>query len=266
MAEFTEKHHYKHLQLEINDRVGTITLNRPGESNSLNFDLIHELRLMFKEASLNDSIKVIILKANGNTFCSGIDLNHLEMLQKFSFEQNLQDANFLKELFLEIYKHPKVVIAQVEGDAIAEGCGLATACDFVYATPESNFAYSEVKIGFIPAIVMYFAIRRMGDARVREMLLSGAPVKAELAVSYGLINGVYPAEIISKEVQELAQRLVKENSAASMAMTKKMINDLPKLGLEEGMNFAAKMNAHARALEDCKKGIHAALNDEELNW
>ena len=266
MAEFTEKHHYKYLELEIKDRVGTISLNRPKKRNALNFNLIHELRTMLKEVETNQEAKVVVLKANGPVFCAGSDLEHLEMLQKFSFEDNFKDSNFLKELFLQIYRHPKIIIAQVEGPAIAEGAGLAAVCDFAFASTEATFAFSEVRIGFIPAIVMYFLTRKVGETRARELLLSGNTLSSELATHYDLINGTFPADQIGEEVAKFATQLCTQNSGAAMGMTKRMLADLPKLGLDEGLNFAAKMSAHARKMEDCQKGIDAFINKEELNW
>lgn len=266
MATFTEKHHFKYLQLEVKDRIATITLNRPEQNNAVDFQLTYELRLVLKEAEGNEEIKVILLKANGNTFSTGADMEHLAMMQNFTFENNLKDSNHLKELYLQMYRYPKMVIVQIEGDATAGGCGLVTVCDFAFSVPTAKFGFDEVKMGFIPALVMYFLIRKVGDTRAKEMLLTGDLIGAEQAVNYGLINRCYEPDAIEQKVQAFATRLCKENSASSMAMTKKMISDLPKLGLEEGLKFAAKMNAHSRGLEDFKKGLDAVLNQNDLEW
>jgi methylglutaconyl-CoA hydratase len=142
------------IDFTINNRVGYITLNRPDKRNALSFELIRELKEAFYNAERDDAVKVIVLRAHGEVFCAGADLAYLQQLQEFSYEQNLADSNHLKDLFFQIYTLQKVVIAQVQGHALAGGCGLATVCDFTFSVPEAKFGYTEVKIGFIPAIVM----------------------------------------------------------------------------------------------------------------
>ena len=140
----------------VQDRVGYITLNRPEKRNALSGEMVTELKAAFAKADEDESVKVIVLKASGEAFCAGADLAYLQQLQKFSLEENVKDSNHLKDLFLQIYQLKKVVIAQVQGHALAGGCGLATICDFVFAIPEAKFGYTEVKIGFIPALVSVF--------------------------------------------------------------------------------------------------------------
>ncbi len=141
---------------EVKERIGYLTLNRPEKRNALNFELVAALKEAFTRAENDPGVKVVVLRANGEAFCAGADLAYLQQLQQFSFEENLADSNHLKDLFLMIYQLKKVVIAQVQGHALAGGCGLATVCDFVFAVPEAKFGYTEVKIGFIPALVLVF--------------------------------------------------------------------------------------------------------------
>ncbi|RZL26080.1 MAG: enoyl-CoA hydratase/isomerase family protein, partial [Pedobacter sp.] len=147
----------------VEKRIATITINRPEKRNALNPPLISELTEKFIRASEDDDVKVVVLNANGASFSAGADLEYLQQLQQNSFEENVADSNNLKRLFTTIYYLPKVVIAQVEGHAIAGGCGLATICDIVFATPESNFGYTEVKIGFVPAIVSCFLKQKVSE-------------------------------------------------------------------------------------------------------
>ena len=151
----------KYVKYSVLDRIAFITLDRAEKRNALSYDLVTELKSAFADAENDDAVKVIVLKANGEAFSAGADLEYLQQLQSFSYEQNFNDSNHLKELFLQIYSLKKVVIAQIQGHAIAGGCGLAAVCDFSFATPESKFGYTEVKIGFIPAIVMVFLIRKI---------------------------------------------------------------------------------------------------------
>ncbi len=251
---------------EVNDRVGYLTLNRPEKRNALSHELVSELKVALRRAEEDAHVKVIVLKANGEAFCAGADLAYLQQLQHFSFEENLADSHHLKALFLQIYTLKKVVIAQVQGHALAGGCGIATVCDFAYAVPEARLGYTEVKIGFIPAIVMVFLLRKIGEQKAKQLLLSGELIKAETAMQMGLINQVVPAESLEATVSAFAQKLIKNNSAQSMELTKKMISEVQSLPMSEALNYAAEMNANARATDDCKKGIDAFLHKKEISW
>lgn len=254
------------VEYTVQERVGYITLNRPEKRNALSFELVAELKDAFDIAEKDSAVKVIVLRANGEAFCAGADLGYLQQLQKFSYEENLADSNHLKELFLKIYTLKKVVIAQVQGHALAGGCGLATVCDFSFAVPEAKFGYTEVKIGFIPAIVMIFLLRKIGEAKARQLLLSGDLVSAEDARALGLVNTISSKETLEQEVYTFAQRLITTNSATSMEYTKQMIASVQSLSLEDALTFASTMNARARASDDCIKGIQAFLNKEKIAW
>lgn len=251
---------------EVQDRIAYITLNRPDKRNALNAAFVTELKQAFARAENDPGIKVVVLKGNGKAFCAGADLEYLRQLQSFSFEENLQDSNHLMELFAQIYRHPKPVIAQVEGHAIAGGAGLATVCDFAFVVPEAKFGYTEVRIGFIPAIVMVFLVRKAGELRAKELLLSGDIISAEQAVQYNIFNRTVAADEIEAHVRAFAERLCTQNSSQSMAMTKRLLGDIQHFPIAEGLAFAAKMNAHTRGTEDCQKGIAAFLNKEDLEW
>lgn len=256
----------KTILYSVSNRIATITLNRPEKRNALNAVMVSELTHGFVQAEQDTTVKAVILKASGEAFCAGADLDYLQQLQKNSFEENLADSNNLKELFLKIYCLSKPVIAQLQGHALAGGCGLATVCDFAYSAPEAKFGYTEVKIGFVPAIVMAFLIRKIGEGKAREMLLSGNPISADEALEKGLINRVIQAVHLEKETRALADQLVNTNSAQSMKLTKQMMAEVQQRSLEEALHYAAEMNARARATEDCKRGIAAFLNKEKIIW
>lgn len=248
------------------DRIATITLNRPEKRNALNGTMVSALKAAFVRATNDESAKVIILKGNGKVFCAGADLEYLQELQRNTYEENLEDSNNLKDLFLAIYSNPKVVIAQVHGHAIAGGCGLATVCDFVYTVPDAGFGYTEVKIGFVPAIVKVFLLRRVGEGKAKELLLTGEWINAKKALEIGLVNKIVNEKELEEVVQEFALSLCENNSGQSMALTKKMIAEIQSMDLKDATDYAAKMNAQARSTEDCKRGIAAFLNKEELKW
>ena len=250
----------------VKDRVGYITLNRPEKRNALSSELVTALKEAFTTAKNDKNVKVIVLKANGESFCAGADLAYLQQLQQFSFQENLADSNHLKDLFLQIYQLEKVVVAQVQGHALAGGCGLATICDFVLAVPEAKFGYTEVKIGFIPALVSIFLIRKIGEQKAKQLLLSGDLVQNAEALHLGLVNYIVPSEQLESEVFTFAQRLIKNNSGQSMGLTKQLIGAVQSMPLTEALEYAASMNATARATDDCKKGIDAFLKKQERSW
>jgi len=154
------------VKYTVEDRVGYISLNRPEKRNALSYEMVTELKQAFNNAEEDESCKVIILQAEGKVFCAGADLAYLQQLQNNTYEENLEDSTHLMELFKQIYTSSKIVIAKVHGHAIAGGCGLATVCDFSFTVPEAKFGYTEVKIGFIPAIVKVFLLRKIGEGKM----------------------------------------------------------------------------------------------------
>jgi methylglutaconyl-CoA hydratase len=248
------------------ERVGYLELNRPDKRNALNAKMVEAIKEALNDFENDGEVKVIIIKAAGKVFCSGADLAYLQSLQTNSFEENLADSQSLKDLFQKIYSLPKVVIAQIQGHALAGGCGLASVCDFSFAVPEAKFAYTEVKIGFIPALVMVFLIKKIGVGKAKQLLLGGNLISAPEAVDLGLINWVVEEDVLEEKVFDFAQKLIMGNSGESMGKIKEMIVGLEGKNLEESLDYAALMNAHARGSEDCQKGIASFLNKENITW
>lgn len=251
---------------KVENRIATITLNRVDKRNALNPELVSLLTASFLKASKDDQVKVVILKANGNTFSAGADLAYLQELQANSYEENLADSNNLKNLFTTIYHLPKVVIAQVEGHAIAGGCGLATVCDVIFAVPEASFGYTEVKLGFVPAIVTCFLMRKTSETIAKRILLTGELFTAEEALKYNLITFVTKKEEIAQSVNNFALNLCDNTSAHSLMVTKQLINETTNPSLEDSLNMAIEINAKVRESEDFKKGVASFLNKEKIKW
>lgn len=254
------------VKYEVNNRVVTITLNRPEKRNALSGEVVTELKSAFARASEDKGVKIVVLAAEGDAFCAGADLAYLQQLQSNTYEENLEDSSHLMELFKIIYEHKHVVIAKVQGHAIAGGCGLATVCDFSFTVPEAKFGYTEVRIGFIPAIVKVFLLRKIGEGKSKELLLSGDLIDASEAKQMGLINWVVEAEELDTKVEAFANKLVTKNSGQSMTLTKAMIAEVQSMNVEEGLRYAAQQNAKARGTEDCQKGIASFLNKEKAVW
>lgn len=257
---------YLYIQYALQRRVAYITLNRPEKRNALHEGMVGELNRAFRLAEEDEGVRVIVLRANGSVFSAGADLGHLEKLRRNTYDENLADSRGLMELLLRIYRHPKPVIAQVEGHAIAGGCGLATICDLCYAVPEADFGYTEARIGFIPALVSVFLVRKIGEGRARELLLTSRLIGAAEAAGMGLITAVLDPGVIEMLVQEKAEGLGARVSGQSVAATKDLLSSLHGLSLTDALELAAARNAGARATEDCQKGIQAFLEKRTIEW
>jgi methylglutaconyl-CoA hydratase len=257
---------YHYIETEIKERIAYLILNRIDKKNALNFDFVKEIKTALNHWKSDNEIKVVIIKANGDVFSAGADLDVLKQLQVNTYEENLEDSRHLKELFEIIATYPKVVISQVEGHAIAGGCGLATICDFCFAVPEAQFGYTEVKIGFIPALVSIFLVRKIGEMKAKELLLTGKLIAAQKAFEMGLINEPISKQDIGAHVYEFALKLAIETSLNSIGQTKALIAHSWHLPFLDAMDLAAQYNATSRASSDCKKGIQAFLNKEKISW
>lgn len=253
------------INAHTKDRVCYITLSRTEKRNALNDTMVEELKSAFVKAYADTNCKVIVLKADGKVFSAGADLAYLKQLQQNSYQENLEDSSSLAELFYLIYSGPKIVIAAVQGHAIAGGCGLATVCDFCIAESHAKFGYSEVKIGFIPAIVSYFLLRKVGETTAKELLLTGKLISASEAVELGLINTM-AKEDLEEKVDQLCKELIENCSSESLKRTKELIANISHLSPNEAMQYASEKNAETRSAEDCKKGINAFLNKEKPKW
>lgn len=254
------------VDYQINNRIAEITLNRPEKRNALNPELVQALTRAFLRAQDDEAVKIVVLKANGEVFSAGADLAYMQQLQHFSYEENIADSTQLKNLFETIRTLNKIVVAQVEGHAIAGGCGLATICDIVFAVPEAKFGYTEVKLGFVPAIVSCYLIQKTGETLAKKLLLSGNLFTAEEALKYNLITYVTKQEEINQIVQNFTLDLCNNTSGNALMLTKQLINQTTNTWLDSCLDNAIKVNAKTRESADFKKGIAAFLSKEKINW
>lgn len=255
---------YKTLRLSQDASIATITLSRPEKRNAISYELIEELLAVLDEIA-HSSALVLILTGEGKAFCSGMDLENLKALSGRSSEQNLKDSETMAQLFRALYDFPRPTIAAVNGAAIAGGCGLATLCDFTLAVPEARFGYSEVRIGFVPAIVSTFLLRQIGEKRARDLLLTGRIIEADEAHRIGLINEIVSAEDLIARARALALQLL-ENSPASLSGTKRLLSDYARGELDAQIRSAVKENAAIRATSDFREGISSFLGKRKPRW
>jgi methylglutaconyl-CoA hydratase len=246
------------IKFEVKDEMGILTLNRPEKRNALHPDLVKQMKNKLSEIEIDTSIKVLIITGEGKAFCAGADLEYLDKLRNYSSIQNEQDSRELAELFLLIYNFPKPVIAAVNGAAIAGGCGLASVCDLIVAEEEnSKFGYSEVKIGFLAAIVSIFLIKRLGEGMARQLLLSGDIITGKRAYEIGFANFLYNNAL--NGALEVSSR-IKLNSSLSMKMTKNMIHEISNLSVDKAVDYCIGLNTVSRTTVDFKEGLNNFLS------
>jgi methylglutaconyl-CoA hydratase len=241
------------IKYGIINEIGILTLNRPDKRNALHPELIKQMKVKLQEAASDDSVKVLIITGEGKAFCAGADLDYLNDMKNYSSIDNEKDSRELAELFLMIYNFPKPVIASINGAAIAGGCGLASLCDIIVADEiNARFGYSEVKIGFIPAIVSTFLIKRVGEGMAKQLLLTGDILEAKRAYEIGFVN--YLSSNVLEFSLDLASKL-KNNSLQSMKLTKSMIKNIAGLSVEVAVEYCIGLNTISRTTEDFKNGL-----------
>jgi len=255
---------YKTLLYHESNGITTITFNRPEKRNAVSYQLIADLVSALEHAEKSSS-QVLILTGAGKAFCAGMDLDDLQGLIGRTHEQNIKDSETMARLFRSIYEFPKPTIAAVNGAAIAGGTGIATICDFTLAVPEAKFGYTEVCIGFVPAIVSSFLIAQIGEKRARDLLLTGRIFGTEEAHKMGLVNEMLPPDALIPRAHELAQQLMK-NSPASLRATKALLASYTKEQLDAQVKDAIERNAKIRQTHDFKEGITSFLEKRSPKW
>jgi len=242
-----------------------LRLNRPQARNALNAKLVSGLHAELEAAQRDEEVRCVVLTGSGRVFSAGADLKALQAMGAASSEENRADSQRLADLLHLIYSSRLPVVAAVEGAAVAGGAGLASACDLVVAGEAARFGYTEVRLGFVAAVVMVFLLRAVGEKHARELLLTGRLVSAQEAHRMGLINEVVP----DGQTEERALRLATEiagGSRTALATTREMLSVLPGMGLEESLRYAAGVNAWTRTTADLKEGVAAFLEKREPAW
>ncbi len=234
--------------------VRIITLNRPDKRNALNDELIAALKDVLRDADADESLRAVVIRGAGKDFCSGADLSALQKIASASFEENIEDARSLAELFSLIRNVRVPVIAAVHGRALAGGCGLALGCDLVVAGESARFGFPEVKIGFVPAMVAAILRRNLGEKKSFELLTQGFEFTAAEALHLGLINRVVPDDELTAGVMDFANIYTKVSGSA-VAMTKRLIYDIDADTYQTAIEKGVVTNANARMTYDCQTGI-----------
>jgi methylglutaconyl-CoA hydratase len=254
------------LLIRTDGRVRTLTLNRPERRNALSHGLVAALRAALDEAERDAAVRCVVLEGAGKAFSAGADLEALRGMQTASSPENLADSAHLAGLFRQIYTLSKPVVARVHGAALGGGCGLAAVCDLAVADQEARLGFTEVRLGFVPAIVSVFAVRKIGEAGARDLMLTGRQLSGAEAAQMGLVARAVPADELDRAVATLAAEIAAETSASAVALTKRLLAAVPGMGLDEGIAFAVQANAFARTTPDFQAGITAFLDRTLPPW
>jgi methylglutaconyl-CoA hydratase len=245
----------------VEGAVALTTLNRPEKRNALNDATVAGLKAALRAADADEAVRVVLLMGAGTDFCSGADLAALQKISESSITENLADARSLAELFALVREVRVPVVAAVRGRALAGGCGLATACDIVLAAESARFGYPEVKIGFVPALVMAILRRNVSEKRAFELITRGAEINAPEAERIGLINHVFADDTFETEVEQFIAGFERVSRSAVM-LTKRLLYQTDGLTFAAALEAGADINTIARMTEDCRAGIARFLKKE----
>src|SRR5215475_11270220 len=252
------------LLLEDHDPVTKITFNRPDKRNAISAKMICDILTALDEIDKTKA-RVVIITGAGSSFCAGMDLEMLSALAQQTPQENQEDSRRMARMFRRIWSFPKPLIAAVNGHALAGGCGIATLCDFTIAVPEAKFGYTEVKIGFLPAIVSVFLTRQIGDKRARDLLLTGRLVETKEAKDLGMITEIVPADQLMHRAEELSEQLIAA-SPSSLTRAKRLLTSAAAASVDADLERAVLENARIRCTPDFKEGLASFLEKRKPVW
>ena len=255
---------YETLFVESTEQVATVTFNRPDKRNAITTQMIAELQDVLDSIEKTQT-RVVILTGSGKAFCAGIDLDMLRNIAKQSPGENQDDSRRIAKMFRKIWSFSRPMIAAVNGHALAGGCGIATLCDFTLAVPEAKFGYTEVKIGFLPAIVSVFLTRQIGEKRARDLLLTGRLIEASEAREMGLVNEIVAQENLMARANELAETILAA-SPSSITRAKHLLISAAAAGVDADLERAVLESARVRCTPDFKEGLAAFLEKRKPMW
>jgi methylglutaconyl-CoA hydratase len=255
---------YPTLTYQCEDGIATIALTVPEKRNAISAQMITDLLGALLQADEGPA-RVVIITGSGKSFCAGMDLDELQHIARQTQQKNLEDARRVTKMLYRLHSFPKPIIAAVNGAAIAGGCGIATLADFTLAVPEAKFGYTEVKLGFIPALVSVFLRRRIADRQVRDLLLTGRIIDAAEALRMGLITEIVPSESLMDRAREIAGLLLAASPTA-IAQTKKLLLNFDRAAIRAELEVAMEANSDIRMTPDFREGVAAFLEKRPPKW
>ncbi len=257
---------FNNIEFELIDQIGTLWLNRPDKHNAMNAEMISEIIECVETVNNMADVRILLLKGRGKSFCAGADLNYMKGIAEFGFDENYEDSLKLAKCFNSIYTCSKPTIAVVQGAAIGGANGLLAACDYVFCTEDAKFAFSEVKLGIAPATISPYVVKRIGEFRARDLMLSGRRFSGTEAADYQLANSAHSAEEIDQAAQKMVQLLLSSGPHAMSACKKLIYNICNKYDFEESINYSANLIAELRASEEGQEGMASFLEKRKPGW
>lgn len=252
---------YRTVLYSLDDSIAHITLNRPEKKNALNEEMIREVKEALRSADADDAVRSIVISGAGTDFCSGADLSSLKKISQASISDNVDDSRTLMELFILLRQVSVPVVAAVRGRALAGGCGLASACDLVLASTSAIFGYPEVRIGFVPAMVMAILRRNISEKQAFALLTRGVEISAQHACQLGLVNQVVEDSAFENEVDAYV-RPFRKVSRTAVSLTKSLLYQTDGMNFRDALETGADVNVIARMTEDCRQGIARFLRKD----
>jgi methylglutaconyl-CoA hydratase len=257
--------HHEHLRRKDDGPVATVALARPEARNALNAALIGEVTRCFEELAEDEGVRVVVLTGENPSFCAGADVGYMRDTADFSYEENLEDARRLADMFLAVDDLPKPVVARVQGAAIGGGAGLVAAADVAVAEEGARFAFSEVRLGIAPATIAPFVVRKTGYSRARALFLTGERFGADQAREIGLVHEVVPEEELDAVVERVVARLLQGGPAAQAAI-KDALRQIEATEPMEALGIMTQLIAELRVGEEGQEGLGAFLEKREPFW
>ena len=256
---------YDTINIQKTKNITTVYLNRPDVHNAMNEKLMKELTSCFKELYRDDETRIIILTGNGKSFCAGADLHWMKSMVKYSKEENINDSSLLLDLYETIYNCPKPVIGRVNGSAFGGGIGLIAVCDISIAVPDCKFAFSEVKLGIIPAVISTYVVRRIGISNMRRLFITGERFDSNYAKEIGLIDHITPEPELNNAIKQYTDLLCFSGPKA-ITEIKKLINAYKNFDEEKYKDYTVKKISKLRISEEGQEGINAFLEKRKAKW
>lgn len=256
---------YETIKLDRNKDIATVILNRPEIHNAMNEKMMQELTSCFRNLSNDDKIRVIILTGNGKSFCAGADLNWMKRMVNYSIEENIEDSNLLLELYESLYSCSKPIIAKVNGHAFGGGIGLFAVCDIVIATPNCKFAFSEVKLGIIPAVISTYIARRLKLSDMRRLFITGERFSSQYAEKIGLIDFIATEDNIDTLVDKYVS-ILKSSGPKAIKEVKNLVDSYETLYIGDYKGYTVRRISELRISEEGQEGINAFLEKKKPKW
>lgn len=256
---------YQYLTLNHVGPIATLTLARPELHNAFNVAMIAELDDAFTVLAANEMVRVVVLTADGPSFCAGADLNWMRESLTWSHDQNIADAETLAAVFERVWTLPKPLIGRINGTALGGGVGLIACCDIAVAVDSARFGLSEVKLGLIPAVIAQYVVPKIGVSQARALFISGERFSAERAFEIGLIHAICDPEELDATVEALATRMLSSGPTA-IAAAKQLVDAIWALDRATARQYVIEAIARARAGAEGQEGLRAFLEKRRPTW